>query len=260
MSSLLVRKLEHFVQLSDAERARLDELARQHPSELRPGEDLIREGDPPGPINLVLDGVACRYKTLHNGRRQIVGFVVPGDICDSRVFVLRRMDHSIGALTALSYARIETDDILALSDASPRVTRAFWWNDLVEESIAREWLLNIGQRSAYERMAHLLCEIYVRLSLVGMAQNGDCALPLTQTELADALGISAVHTNRTLQTLRSEGLIVLQRGRLQIPDPRRLMAAGSFDPDYLHLDNDVQDAVGTRSAVGRELVSRPAAP
>jgi CRP-like cAMP-binding protein len=126
----------------------------------------------------------------------------------------------------------------ALTADHPRVAQALVWDDLVEQATQREWLLNLGQRSAYERIAHLLIELYIRLRTVGRAQHGRCDFPLTQNDLADATGLTAVHVNRTLQELRRDGLIELDRKQLQILDLERMMDASMFNANYLHLDHE----------------------
>ena len=186
----------------------------------------------------MVDGWACRYKTLPDGRRQIVAFFVPGDICDLNVYILSQMDHSLGAITRLSVADIGRDEMDALAGSSPRITQALWWESLVQASIQREWTLNIGQRTAYERIAHLLVELFLRLRSVGMTQGDSCDFPLTQTDLADATGLTSVHVNRTLQELRRNGLVVLERKRLTIPELQKLKDAAMFNANYLHLDHE----------------------
>jgi len=203
-----------------------------------PREDIIREGDNPRHLKLILDGHARRYKTLEDGRRQIVAFFVPGDLCDLHAFVLKRMDHSIGTLSPVRLAEIPRDTVLDLTERHPRVTRALWWGTLVDAATSREWTVNVGQRTATERVAHLLCELFVRLRAVGLARGDACELPITQTDLADALGLSAVHTNRVLQELRAEGLIGRRGGTLTVPDLEALQAAALIDANYLHLDHE----------------------
>ena len=234
MSDALVRKLSVYARLSPDEEAAL----RNAPSHVRragPREDIIHEGDRTDGVNLVLSGFAARYKTLEDGRRQFLAYFVPGDFCDLRVFVLERMDHSIMTVAPSAIATIPKDAIDDLTERFPRLTRALWWSTLVEESITREWLMNIGQRTAYERTAHLFCELCARMDAVGLVTNGSFEFPVTQMELADTLGLSAVHVNRTLQELRRGGLISLVGGRLTLLDRERLAAAALFNPDYLHL-------------------------
>jgi CRP-like cAMP-binding protein len=200
--------------------------------------DVVREGDEPRSVNLVLEGWACRYKQLPDGRRQIVSFFIPGDLCDSNVFILKEMDHSVGAITQTRIAEISQPDFQAMMDESPRITQALWWHELVNASVQREWTTNIGQRTAFERIAHLLCEMFVRLRSVGLTDGDSCDFPLTQVDLADATGLTAVHVNRTLQELRRDGLITLEHRRLTIPDLDRLQDVAMFNPNYLHLDRE----------------------
>ena len=202
--------------------------------------DLIREGETPKFVHLMVVGWACRYKTLPDGRRQVVAFFVPGDFCDLNVYILKEMDHSIGAITRLSVADISREDMDALTARHPRITQGLWWEALVNAAIQREWTLSIGQRTAYERIAHLLVELHMRLKTVGLTQNGSCDFPLTQTDIADATGLTPVHVNRTLQELRRDDLIILERRQLTIPDIRKLMDAAMFNPNYLHLGHEGQ--------------------
>src|SRR3712207_2456749 len=139
---------------------------------------------------------------LEDGRRQIVAILVPGDMCDLRMFILKEMDHSIGTLSPVRLAEISEDRLLEISDSSARLIRALWWSSLVEEAIAREWTVNVGRRDATERMAHLLCEIFIRLRAIGLTNGNSCELPITQSELGDALGLSHVHTNRDRKSTR----------------------------------------------------------
>jgi CRP-like cAMP-binding protein len=187
---------------------------------------------------VILDGWGCRYKALPDGRRQIVSFFLPGDVCDLNTCMLGQMDHSIGAITAMKVAEIGPDEFGALLDQHPRVTNALYWDGLVTLATQREWTLNVGQRSAYERIAHLLCELFIRLDMVGLTDGRSCDFPLTQLDLADATGLTAVHVNRTLQELRRDALIELQSRTLTIPDLERLKAAGLFNSNYLHLNGD----------------------
>lgn len=238
MGNPVIRRLEHFLPLASAEASAIRALTTDYVRELAPREDLAMEGEPPRYVNLVLSGCACRYKMLEDGRRQIVGFFVPGDLCDARVFILKSMDHSIAAISATRVAQVPPARFIKLTDRFPRLTRALWWNTLVHEAIAREWILNIGQRSALERMANLLCELFIRLRAVDMVRGAACDLPLTQADLGEALGISTVHVNRTLQSLRADGLITLRGGVLTVHDLPALMDLSMFNPNYLHLERD----------------------
>jgi CRP-like cAMP-binding protein len=184
----------------------------------------------------MVSGFACRHKMLPDGRRQIIGYFLPGDMCDARLFILRRMDHGISTLCASSVTTISRQAILDLTTRYPRLTRAFWWNTLVEEAICREWLVNVGQRTALERLAHLFCEVHLRLQAVGLSTARGFELPVTQSELADTLALSTVHVNRTLKELRRIGLVSMSSKLLVIHDLAALRTLAMFDPSYLHLD------------------------
>jgi CRP-like cAMP-binding protein len=235
MINPLLRKLSNFTKLSDEE-ANAVNACCMDVREFAAHEDVISQGDRTGGVKLLLEGFACRYKVLEDGRRQIVAYFVPGDLCDLRVFILKRMDHSIGAVAASKVATISPDNILRLTHNYPTLTRALWWSTLVEEAIAREWIVNVGQRNALERMAHLFCELLYRFRAVDLNEGNSCTLPLTQVELAETLGLSSVHVNRTLQELRRQKLITFEGGTLTIQDLDALKELSFFNPDYLHLD------------------------
>lgn len=236
-TSAVASKLGAFTRLSADDKAALVQISH-NVRIVDARRDLICEGDKPHFVHLVLDGWACRYKQLPDGKRQIVSMFLPGDFCDLNVYILKYIDHSIGAITRLKVATITPDEMNALTAERPRITQALWWHELVSTAIQREWTLNLGQRSAYERLAHLLVEIYLRLSTVKRAYSGRCDFPLTQNDLADATGLTAVHVNRTLQELRRDKLIELDRKQLQILDLERLMAVSMFNLNYLHLDHE----------------------
>jgi len=237
----LIRKLEHCVPLGLEEKRAL-EAACTTVQRFAARDDLVKEGDATPNVNLILDGYACRYKLLSDGRRQIVGYFLPGDLCDVRVCILKRLDHSIGTLGVLRTAVLSRDHVLTLMDRYPRLARAFWWATLVEESITREWLVNVGHRTAFERAAHLFCEIFTRLQSVGLTTENSCELPVTQTELADALALSAVHVNRVLMEMRHAGLVTFRAQRLTIHDLDALRSVAGFNPAYLHLDASMAPA------------------
>ena len=230
-------KLQAFARLSATDRAALDQVSkRMRIVEAR--RDLISEGDAPTHVHLVLQGWAARYKALPDGKRQIVGLFVPGDFCDLNIYILKQMDHSIGAITRLKVAMITPEEMEQVTSNCPRVTQALLWHELVSAATQREWLLNIGQRTAYQRLAHLFVELYLRLRTVGMIHQTSCDFPLTQNDLADATGLTPVHVNRMLQDLRRDGLIELERKQLRIPDIERLMDVAMYNPNYLHLNHE----------------------
>lgn len=238
LGTVLQLHLEAFVRLSQDDRALVDRLVSKNVRELGPRRDLVREGERPRVVNVVLDGWACRYKQLPDGRRQVVSFFLPGDLCDANVFILRQMDHSIGSITRVRYAEISPTDFEQLMESSPRITQALWWHELVTAAVSREWTTNVGQRSALERIAHLMCETYMRLQTVGRAADNRCEWPLTQMDIADATGLTSVHVNRTLQELRRQGLIELQNRSLVILDMATLTSISMFNPNYLHLNRE----------------------
>lgn len=237
MPQHLIDKLERFTRLSDEDRQVLKALARKVRL-IEAGVDIIQEGDRPETVNLFLDGWACRYKQLEDGRRQIVAFFVPGDLCDIHVYVLREMDHAIAAITPVRLATVPREILLDTMDRHPRITRALWWESLVNAAIQREWTVNIGRRTALERLAHLFCELFLRLRAVGLAEGSTCPFPLTQLELADATGLTNVHVNRTLKEMRNAGLILLKSRQLTVPDLAALQKAALFNPNYLHLERE----------------------
>lgn len=230
----LVRKLVTFADLCDADKARLEALTA-NPRVYRAGHDLIREGDRPEHVFLLMEGWAYRYKILPSGGRQILAFLMPGDFCDIHIFVLKHMDHSIALLNDARVVAVPAQDMLDLMTDHPDIERALWWATLVDEAVLREWLTSMGQRDAFPRIAHLLAELWLRMRAIGLAENDKFSLPLTQTDLGDALGLTPVHVNRTLQRLRAEGLITLERKQLTLHDPQRLMELSGFEPNYLHL-------------------------
>lgn len=234
MSNPLARKLQCYVRLSELDLMWLDEcLASGRMVSAR--ADIIHEGDDPRAINVILDGWACHYKQLANGRRQIVGLLLPGDPCDPDVFLLNEMDHTIGAITPVLLSHISGTALQAATARSPRLDLAFRREALASAAIQREWTVSLGCRTGIERLAHLFCELHARLTAVGRADGNTCPLPMTQHDLAEALGQTSVHINRTLQEMRGQGLITLRGKRLTIHDPAALARLAQFDPTYLHL-------------------------
>lgn len=241
MPNALTRKLEVFAALSDRDRRAVGRLSA-NARDYRAGEDLVQEGEPPDCVFLLTQGWACRYKLLADGQRQILSYMLPGDTGDIFNFVISAMDHSIGALGPCKAVSIPQDELRDIIAGHPALARAFYWAALVDGATNREWLLNIGQRDGMGRAAHLFSELLLRMGSIGLAA-GDCfALPLTQTDLADTMGLTPVYVNRTLQRMRSEGLITLKHRALTIHDPARLVELSAFTPGYLHLDHRNGDA------------------
>jgi CRP-like cAMP-binding protein len=229
-----IRRLSAFRPISETAAAALDKALRERILRADAGQDLIAEGDRPDRVRIILSGWLARYKTLEDGRRQIVNFVLPGDTCDAFGYLLSRQDHSVCSLTTVIYSEIERERFEALIASDHMLAEALWCEQLVSCAIQREWAVNIGRRMALERVAHLLCEIVERLRPVGLLNGDSCGFPVTQMDLADATGLSVVHLNRTLQELRAAGLIVLRERILSISDLDALKSAGLFNPVYLH--------------------------
>jgi CRP-like cAMP-binding protein len=254
--SPLLRKLGHFVRFSPSDREILGRATSERVREFGPRVDIAREGDKPKDVQLVLSGWACRYKQLEDGRRQVVSFFLPGDICDLNVFILKEMDHSIGTITSVTIADLSREFFEEIGAGYARIAAALWWESLVNSAIQREWTMSLGQRTASERTAHLLCEIFFRLRLAGLTRQDACDFPLTQADLADATGLSKVHVNRTLQELRSANLIVLKGKTLVVPDLERLMRAGLFNANYLHIDHEGRELDANESAAAGLTATR----
>ena len=231
---VLIRKLRSISPLADAERQCLLDLPLSV-QQIGSDQDIVREGDRPSVCCLLVEGFTCRYKLTEEGKRQIFSFHTPGDIPDLQSLHLKVMDHSLKTLTPCKVAFIPHESIAQLSRRCPHVGDVLWRDTLIDAAIFREWMIGIGRRTAYTRIAHLLCEVFVRLRSVGLANGNECEFPITQTEIGDALGLSTVHVNRSLQELRADGLVDLRRGILAIQDWDGLKKAGEFDPTYLHL-------------------------
>jgi CRP-like cAMP-binding protein len=235
LGSHFVRNLSVHNRFSPEEREMLETATVKAVREIPAGKDLIREGDPPCSIKVVLDGWVMRYKDLPNGQRQILALMIPGDICDANAFILEHMDHSLGALTRVRYAEIFQDEFEALMANSPKITRALWRSELVTVSIQREWTLNLGQRHAMQKIAHLFCEMFTRLRRMDLTSEDSCEFPLTQIQIAEATGLTPVHVNRMLQEMRTAGLIELRGRRLFLRDRPGLEKLAMFRSAYLHI-------------------------
>lgn len=232
--ALLIRKLETTERLGPEDKQALSALPLQI-RDVEADTDIVREGDRPSACCLVLDGFFSRYKIVGEGQRQILALNIPGEIPDLQSLFLRTLDHSLASLTPARLAYIPHSALYDIVAQYPRITAALWRETLIDASIFREWIANVGRRSARQRVAHVLCELMVRLKAVGLAGDHAMQLPLTQAELADATGLSAVHVNRVLQELRAEGLIKSRGRHTEATDWPGLKAAGEFDAGYLHM-------------------------
>lgn len=201
---------------------------------IRAKRHVIREGENPKHIHIVLDGWAARYKIQNEGSRQIVAILLPGDICDLHSTILSRMDHGIVTLTDARIAYVPAMVMETLPIGRPNLLRALWRATLIDEAILRAWIANIGRRPALARIAHLFAELHARLKLIGMVSDGDFELPMTQEVLADAVGLTPVHVNRSMKKLREQGLVELRDNWLRITDVEALKRFCGFDSGYLH--------------------------
>jgi CRP-like cAMP-binding protein len=201
--------------------------------------DIIREGERPNESCLVLEGFCCRYKIVQDGKRQITSFHTPGDMPDLQSIYLKTMDHSIGTLVPTKVAFIPHQSLIALTRQFPRIAAAFWRDTLIDAAIFREWMVGLGRRDAYQRIAHLICEMALRTKAVGLADDDNFEFPVTQTEIGDALGLSNVHVNRVLMALRKNGLITMRNSTVTVLDWEGLKRAGDFDSLYLHQDSRI---------------------
>lgn len=233
----LIRKLQTIAAVSAEEQSALAEL----PLRLRVfagSTDLLREDQPSIECCLILEGLACRYKVLGAGQRQILSLHLPGDIPDLMSLHLDIMDHGLASLGRGRAAYIPHATVRELCDRYPNLAATLWRDTLIDASIGREWLAGVGRRTAHERIAHLICEIYVRSDALGLIEGGAFELPMTQAELGDATGLSTVHVNRVLQDLRRDDLITWRGRSILVLDWERLQVAADFDAGYLHLLDD----------------------
>lgn len=226
-------KLERHTDLGTADRQAILALPYS-PRRLDQGSVLFREGERATHCCIVLSGIACRHKILDNGARQILSVHIKGDAVDLQNALLAQTDYNLQALTRAEVAVVPAGTVKALISASPGAARALWIETLLDASIQREWTLNVGRRDSRSRVAHLLCELGVRLEAAELGERQRFDLPLTQEQLADVTGLTAVHVNRVLQNLRGAGLISREKSPLRVDNWNRLADAGDFRSTYLH--------------------------
>lgn len=229
----LIQRLACFSELTEEEQVVLRALSLRA-RDFDKGADIIRQGDKAVESCLIISGLACRYKVVAGGKRQILSLHFAGDMPDLQGLYLEVMDHGVACITGVRAAFVSHQALRTLFEQNRRLGELFWQYTLVDASIFRDWIANLGRRSAYQRMAHLFCELFVRMSALGLAEKESFRLPMTQSELGDACGLSPVHVNRVLQRLRREGLIVSTGDVHAIADWEGLRKAGDFDETYLH--------------------------
>jgi CRP-like cAMP-binding protein len=234
LTASLVRKLEARDGLTDEERTIVEQMFTDV-RVVKAGEDIVQDGDRPLRSTLVVSGVAARYKVLHGGERQITALHLTGDFVDLHSFLLKEMDHGVTAISQCRVANVPHETLASLSVSHPHLTRLFWLLTLLDGALHREWLVAMGRRSALGQLAHLLCELKVRLTVVGAAEADSFVMPVTQVDLSDILGLSSVHVNRVLQELRSDNLITWKGVNVSVLDWEGLRRVAEFDERYLHI-------------------------
>jgi CRP-like cAMP-binding protein len=230
-----LRRLRKRAPISAAEEAALRGLVHKT-RRSGPDEVLVREGEMLNVSLLLIHGWLGRAKDRQSGRRQITELHVPGDFADLHGFTLKRLDHKIVSLSDCVVATVPHERLECLTTEHPRLARIYWFLTNVDAAVHRQWEFTLGGSSSAARMAHLLCELFVRLEVVGLTRGDTYDFPLTQEELAMCLGLTPVHVNRTLQELRRSGLVDVAARQVRIPDFAALANAAQFDPDYLYLE------------------------
>lgn len=234
MISVHLKKLRRRIEIS-SEEERAIRLAVSETRRVRADDVLVRSGQELTSSIMLLDGWLARSKDLPGGERQITQLHVPGDFADLHGFTLKHLDHDLTALSDCTIAAVPHDRLQDVTERFPRLSRVYWYCTNVDAAISRELALSLGRRPALSRMAHLFCELYVRLDTVGRTEAEGYEFPLTQRELSECLGLTVVHANRTLQELRRRGLVELENRRLSIRDRKGLEGIAEFDPSYLYL-------------------------
>ena len=231
----LTRRIRHYADIEADSFKDLQTLSYKLKT-FRTGEEIVRMGDPVHHVFVIEQGWAIRYRRLPDGRRQILNFMLPGDVFDMQAVVKAESDHAVAAATKLTLRQVDGQDFLDAIRRNTTLATAFWWSVVQEEAILREQIVRIGRRSARERVSHLLLELNRRIAAVEGHVSDVVDLPFPQALLGDALGLSVVHISRTLSWLRSEGLIGTTVDGIEIRDRERLVALADFNTDYLHLD------------------------
>ena len=235
-ASPLIRRLQRFCPLPEADKAELQQLAF-NARRIRGRCEIGFSRGGAAALGVVLEGLAYRREVLSDGRRQITSYYVPGDIYEAR-FSTAEPDNSVTTVEAAKLLILNRDKVFGFFDTHPAIARALWYSASVDQAIAREQMVCVGRRSSLERVAHFLSEFFARLQSVGLTSATSCKFPLTQTELGDFLGLSTVHVNRMLQKLRRENLLSLKNRKLTVFDMQGLHAVAMFDPGYLRLHGE----------------------
>ncbi|WLB59061.1 Crp/Fnr family transcriptional regulator [Bradyrhizobium japonicum] len=229
----LVRRLRTSSGISDDDVKEIEQLpiaVRQYPAET----PVVRDGERATDCCLIADGFCARSKTIPSGKRQILSIHIPGEIPDLMSLFLHVMDHDLSTLTPCTLGFIRHETLRNLHQRSPSVAELFWRDTLIDSAMFREWIVNVGQRPAPARLAHVMIELRERLRVIGRLDGNGFEMPLTQEQIGEALGITAVHANRVIKQLRQEGIVELHRGRVTVLDERKFLELADFDGRYLH--------------------------
>lgn len=233
----VVEKMRRRDLLNDEEIAVLDSVL-DPPRRAVAGSDIVTENAHASHSTLILSGLSGRYSTLADGGRQITEINVPGDFVDLHSLLMKQMDHGIVALSDCTYATAPHSRLIEITERHPHLTRLLWLDTIIDAAIHRQWLVAMGRRSGLGHLAHLVCEMYLRLDVVGLTQGLAFELPLTQSVIGDVLGLSTVHVNRLIAELRAEGLVSWSSFQVEILDWDRLTAVAEFDATYLRLHRE----------------------
>ncbi len=233
----LLLNLERRDLLTDDERRTLEAVVGRE-RRFAAGEDLVSDGSRPAYSSLLIDGFAARYKLTAEGSRQITAIHIAGEFVDLHAFLLKTMDHGVIALSPCRVSQVDHSELRLLTERHPHLTRMLWLDTLIHGAIHRAWIVAMGRRSKASHLAHIICELYVRLSTVRRTNSWAFHLPLSQSEMADVLGLSLVHMNRVIQSLRRDGLISWTNQTITIQDWDRLQETAEFDATYLSLRNE----------------------
>ncbi|WP_368039522.1 Crp/Fnr family transcriptional regulator [Sphingomonas sp. ID1715] len=235
MIDRLLAKLRRRDEISAEEEEALRDAVTET-AELRADVTFIRRGQRLHQSTLLLSGLMCRYKDLRNGERQVTELHVAGDFADLHSFTLKTLDHELMTLTPCTIGLVPHEKLTRITERFPHLTRVLWFQTNLDAAIHREWEVSLGRRDAAARLAHLFCELQVRLEIVGMAEADGYDLALTQTDLSECVGITPVHVNRSLKLLREDGLAEFRERRVTLLDRAGLERAAEFDPGYLYLE------------------------
>ena len=231
----LVRSLALRDEVTPEEQALIESMTMRRRL-LRKGEELVAQHSHPSESCIVLSGFTAREVVLDDGKRQITALHIPGDFVDLHGFTLKRLDHDIITYGPCTVALVPHERLKRVTQEYPHLTRMLWLSTMIDAALHREWELSLGRRDAVSRVAHIFCELEARLDIIGMVQGGSYALPLSQVDLAECLGITSVHVNRVLRQLRDRNILEFSRKRVTIRDRAHLREIAEFDIGYLYIE------------------------